>query len=77
MLRKLFDGNCIVEFAFKVTAHDSPKHIMDICLLSYWNLTQHFGRLKMKNNKYRNLLDKLLDMTLFPNNEKNLKRDVF
>ena len=23
-LRKLFDGNYIVEFAFKVTAHDSP-----------------------------------------------------
>ena len=23
MLRKFFDGNCIMEFAFKVTAHDS------------------------------------------------------
>ena len=24
MLRKLFDGKCIVEFSFKVTAHDYP-----------------------------------------------------
>ena len=24
MLRNFFDGNCIVDFAFKVNAHDSP-----------------------------------------------------
>ena len=29
MIKKLFDLNFIVEFALKVTAHDSPKHIMD------------------------------------------------
>ena len=40
MLSKLFDGKWIVEFLFKVAAHDYPQHIMDLYLLLYWNLTQ-------------------------------------
>ena len=48
MPKKFFDGNCIVEFAFKVTVNDDPKHIMDFYLLLHWNLTQKFGILKME-----------------------------
>ena len=47
---------------------------MDISLLLYWNLNQQFVRLKMETYKYINLLDKLLDMTLFHNNATNLNR---
>ena len=65
MLRKLFNGKCIVEFAFKVTAHDSPSLIMYLYLLLYCNLNQKFGRLKIETYKCRNLLDKLFDMKLF------------
>ena len=49
---------------------------MDIYLLIYWNLTQQFGILKMETYKYRNLLRKSLDVTLFQNNEKNLREFV-
>ena len=35
MISKLFDGNCILEIAFKVTAYDSSKHIMNLYLLLY------------------------------------------
>ena len=73
MLRKFFNGKCIVEFALKVTARDYPWHIMDLYLLSYCNFTQQFERLKMERYKYRNLLDKWLDMTLFQNNTTNLR----
>ena len=46
---------------------------MDLYLLLYWDFTQQFGRLKMETYKYRNLLEKLLGMTLFQNNATNLK----
>ena len=29
ILRKFFDVKCIVKYAFKFTAHDSPYYIMD------------------------------------------------
>ena len=77
MLRKLFDGNFIVEFTFKVTANCSSYYIMDIYLIFYWSLTQQFGILKMETYKYRHLLEKLLDMTIFQNIGTNIKRDVF
>ena len=50
MLRRFFDGICIVEFAFKFTAHDYPKHKMGFNLLLYCNLSQQFGRLKIEKN---------------------------
>ena len=52
-----FKGKYIVKFAFKVTAHDSTEHIMDIYLLLYWYLTQQFGRLNTETNSYSNLLE--------------------
>ena len=33
MLKNVFEGTCIVKYAFKVTSHDSPEHITDIYLL--------------------------------------------
>ena len=74
MLRKYLDGNFIVEFSFKVSANDSSQHIMELYLLFYWNLTQQFGIPKIETYKYRNLMEKLLDMTLFQNNATNLQR---
>ena len=50
---------------------------MDTYWLLYWDLTQRFGRLKIETYKYRNIVEKLLDMTLFQNNAPNLNINVF
>ena len=52
----VFEGTCIVKYAFKVTSYDSPQHITDIYLLFYWDLTHQFGRLNTETNPYINLL---------------------
>ena len=46
---------------------------MDPYLLLYWDLIQECGRLNMETYKYRNLLENLLDMTIFQNNATKLK----
>ena len=30
MIRNFFEGTCLVKYEFKVTSHDSPKHITDV-----------------------------------------------
>ena len=56
MLRNVFEGTCIVKYAFKFTSHKSSEHITDVYLLLYCYLTHKFGRLKTKNS-YINLLE--------------------
>ena len=72
-----FQGTCIVKYAFKVTSRDSRWYITDIYLLLYCDLTYRIEKLKTKKNW--TVIDQIisLDVKLFQNNAKNLKRNVF
>ena len=57
MLRKLFQGKCVVRFAFKVTSRDFSWHINNLDFLLYFYLTHRIGRLKTEPKSYSNWPD--------------------